>query len=118
MSKVGNIARVANHSSMTATPASVTYTITGKRVSGDAFSLTKIQSLSFAQQGEAGPQGPRGFDGPLGPTSVFKGDWSSSATYVNNIQQRDIVYVPSVANYYILTGSTSSTNQNPVNGSP
>jgi hypothetical protein len=56
---------------MTATPASVTYTISGKRLNGETFSLTKIQSLSFAQQGEQGIQGPTG---PLGPTSVFKGD--------------------------------------------
>jgi hypothetical protein len=71
VSKFGDVARVAQHSNMTASPAIVTYTINGKTTQGETFTLTKIQSLSFAQQGATGPQGP---DGPLGPTSVFKGD--------------------------------------------
>lgn len=72
VSKVGNIARVAQHSNMTATPASVTYTISGKRLNGETFSLTKIQSLSFAQQGQDGESivGPAGPDGKKAVTGV------------------------------------------------
>jgi hypothetical protein len=50
---------------MTATPASVTYTISGKRINGENFSITKIQSLSFAQDGQSitGPEGKKAVTG-------------------------------------------------------
>lgn len=57
---------------MTATPASVTYTISGKNLAGETFSFTKIQSLSFAQQGQQGPPG-QSITGDPGAGVVFRG---------------------------------------------
>jgi hypothetical protein len=50
---------------MTATPASVLYTITGRRINGETFTITKTQSLSFAQDGESivGPEGKKAVTG-------------------------------------------------------
>lgn len=56
----GNNAVVANHSSMTATSASIVYTIAGKRRDGSAFSFTRTQSLSVSIKGDKGDQGIQG----------------------------------------------------------
>lgn len=54
----GTFATVAQHSAMTLDAATVTYTITGKTLSGAAISLTKVQTLSKSKQGVTGSQGP------------------------------------------------------------
>lgn len=60
----GDYVTVGDHSEMTATNASITYTITGKRADGTAISLTKTQSFSQSIQGAAGAPGDAGADGP------------------------------------------------------
>ena len=50
----GTYLTVGNHSNMTGNTASVTYAITGKRADGSAISLSIVQTLSVAQQGETG----------------------------------------------------------------
>ena len=56
--KSGNFATVNNHSNMTANTASITYTISGYRAAGGAFTFTKTQSFAKSVQGAVGPQGP------------------------------------------------------------
>lgn len=56
----GNFVTVAAHSAMTATTASVSYNITGKRAGGGAINITVVQTLSRAIQGATGDPGVRG----------------------------------------------------------
>ncbi len=53
----GNFVTVADHSAMTASNASVSYAITGKRADGTAISITLVQSLSKSIQGSDGSNG-------------------------------------------------------------
>ena len=54
----GMFLTIGNHSNMTQNTASITYTITGKRLNGTNFSFTKSQSFAKSIQGATGPQGP------------------------------------------------------------
>lgn len=56
----GTYVTVGDHSNMTATNATVTYTITGKRADGTAIAISKTQSLSQSVQGIQGIQGITG----------------------------------------------------------
>lgn len=51
ISDSGLFATVANQSNMTGDTASISYTITGKRADGSAFSFVKMQTFSKAKQG-------------------------------------------------------------------
>ena len=62
----GLYATINNHSNMTANIASVTYTLSGKRLDGTSFSITKIQSLSKSLDGADGADGIDGADGADG----------------------------------------------------
>lgn len=53
----GNFVTIADHSAMTASNASVSYAITGKRADGTAISITLVQSLSKSIQGSDGSNG-------------------------------------------------------------
>ena len=53
-------AQVGDPSNMTADSASVTYTITGSRLNGTDFDLTKVQSFSKSKEGAQGIQGDAG----------------------------------------------------------
>jgi hypothetical protein len=56
----GAYATYAAHSAMTADTAAVTYTISGKRANGTAFSQTVTQTLSKSKQGATGAGGSDG----------------------------------------------------------
>jgi hypothetical protein len=107
---------------MTATPASVTYTISGKRLNGETVSLTKIQSLSFADQGQTGPQGIQGIQGPPGPQGAtgnrgpgvaYQGSWVSSKQYFGDANRADVVLDGSTYYYCVATHTSSSFNRPP-----
>ena len=53
----GTYVTVADHSTMTATNAKITYTITGKRADGTAITLTKVQSFGKSLEGAPGSTG-------------------------------------------------------------
>ena len=62
---------IADHSSATETSGSITYTVTGKSLGGDAFTRTINQSFSVTTQGADGAPGDQGATGPTGPTFDF-----------------------------------------------
>ncbi len=112
----GNYASVANHSSATADQCSVSYTISGKKLNGDAFSITKYQTLTKAKQGATGANG---IDGP---GVVYRGNWASGVTYYKDsaIGRRDIVKQASNTSYPFwickVTHVASAGNQPPTSG--
>ena len=53
----GSYVTVADHSAMTDTNASITYTITGKRANGTVFTVTKQQSFAKSVEGDDGSSG-------------------------------------------------------------
>ena len=61
-------AAVSNMSSATETSGSVTYTISGKDISGTAFTRTKTQTFTVAIAGDTGAQGDTGTTGDTGAT--------------------------------------------------
>ena len=70
ISDSNNDAVVADHSAMTATNASITYTITGKRLDGTAISLTKTQSFGQSIEGATPVKGVDYDDGDPGLRSI------------------------------------------------
>jgi hypothetical protein len=62
---------ITTHSNMTATTASILYTITGKRADGTSFTFTKSQSFAKSIQGATGNTGNAGSTGPVGPNFGF-----------------------------------------------
>jgi len=56
----GNYATVGDHNSMTATNASITYSITGRTFEGESFTIEKIQSFAKSVDGDDGQNGPAG----------------------------------------------------------
>lgn len=55
VSKSGLTGSVAAASALTASPAKIVFTITGKRANGDAFTITKEQTITRANAGAAAP---------------------------------------------------------------
>lgn len=81
ISDSGNYATVGAHNNMSTSPASVTYTIAGKRSGGGAFVRNVKQSLTKAiagATGSTGATGPTGYQGPRG-AGMFYGFASSAA---------------------------------------
>lgn len=72
---------VGDHSNMTADTATVTMTFSGKKRNGDAFTFTKVQSLSKSKAGVAGTTGVRGLD---------SGSWSQNYGSVSTPSQAQI----------------------------
>jgi len=72
---------VGVHNNMTADTASVTMTFSGKKLNGDAFTFTKVQSLSKSKAGVAGTTGVRGLD---------SGSWSQNYGSVSTPSQVEI----------------------------
>lgn len=66
----GAYVTVGDHSNMSADTATVTYTITGKRLNGTAISLVKTQTLSKAKQGNPGASAK--VASILATTQIFK----------------------------------------------
>jgi hypothetical protein len=94
LSDGGNYATMAVVSGMSANQASVTFTISGKKLNGTAFSgITKIQSLTKSIKGADGVSGAT----VVGAGIVFRGKWrqyESGITprqYFGNTKRRDVV---------------------------
>lgn len=102
---------------MTNTFASVTYSITGKRLDGTSLSLTKTQSLAVAQEGQNGGKGDQG---DRGPGVTFRGLFSTGEFYVNDGDIRDVVEHPadSQAYYAVAVGTGSSGSSGTSLGTP
>jgi hypothetical protein len=81
ISDSGNNAIVADHSGMSATQASITYNISGKRANGDSFTASTIQTLTKAIAGTSGVSGTSGVNGTNGAAGtpsgvVYAGAWT------------------------------------------
>ncbi len=110
----GNYAVVANHSNMTADQATVTYTLAGKKLNGDSFSITKVQSLTKSRAGAAGA------NGAAGPGISFVGECTSldsSFVWVSNTTSKMVTLASGT--YYLLKnaadGLTKGTTGCPPN---
>ena len=125
------IAVVPDHGSMTANQASITYTISGKKLNGDVFSFTKIQSFSKSIAGNDGTSGSGGTSGTAGTSGadgaaggggagvVYRGVYDAGNIYYQTAQRTDVVK-GSDDSYYIVDNEADSgtTNwDNPVGGS-
>jgi len=80
ISAAGNNARVAQHAGMTNYTAIVTYTITGKTLTGEAFTHTKLQTLSKAIAGNSSALLTLDFSGVA---FVFQGEDGNVSTTPN-----------------------------------
>jgi hypothetical protein len=94
LSDGGNYATMAVVSGMSANQASVTFTISGKKLNGAAFSgITKIQSLTKSIKGADGVSGAA----VVGAGIVFRGNWrqyevgTTPRQYFGNSKRRDVV---------------------------
>jgi hypothetical protein len=98
----GNYAVVGNHSNMTADLASINYTLSGKKINGDLFSLSRVQSFSKSKQGAAGAAGD------TGPGVVYRGEYNAATAYIFSAGvRRDIV---KYNNAYYLTKQNTTGN--------
>ena len=115
------IAVVDDHENMSANQASITYTISGKKLNGDAFSFTKIQSFSKSIEGESGTSGTGGTSGTAGTSGaqgtpgspgagiVYRGVFDGTKAYVHTAERRDVVSDGgSTPTYYLV----DNTNKN------
>jgi hypothetical protein len=92
LSDGGNYASMAVVSGMSANQALVTFTISGKKSNGTAFSgITKIQSLTKSIKGADGVAGAA----TAGAGIVFRGLWKNSTLYYKNANRIDVVKIPS-----------------------
>jgi hypothetical protein len=92
LSDGGNYASMAVVSAMSANQALVTFTISGKKLNGTAFSgITKIQSLTKSIKGADGVSGAA----TAGAGIVFRGLWKNSTLYYKNANRIDVVKIPS-----------------------
>ena len=92
LSDGGNYATMAVVSAMSANQALVTFTISGKKLNGTAFSgITKIQSLTKSIKGADGVSGAS----VAGAGIVFRGLWKTGTTYYKNANRIDVVKIPS-----------------------
>lgn len=98
ISESGLTGVMAQHSAMTADTATVTISITGKTLSGGAFSLTKLQTLSKSKSGTGGARGsarvywPANDDFQRYPTRVSpKAKWArlGTLTGTNDTEAQD-----------------------------
>jgi len=99
-------------SNMTVNSVTVTYTISGKKANGDAFTIDKIQSFSKSVEGVAGSNGTSGTAGAVGEPAgiVYAGEWKltlpdGSTPNLSNklayLSEDDLVYVVKEgSNYY------------------
>jgi len=106
----GNYAIVGNHSNMTANLASVTYTLTGKKLNGDSFSIAKVQSLTKSIAGAAGATGA------AGAGVVYRGRWTVGRTYTKTSTRVDVVQGADGAYYLAKSTHTAGAGQDPTGG--
>ena len=100
----GAFAIVAQSSAMSADLASVSFAITGKKINGASFSITKIQSLSKSKQGATGA------GGDTGPGVVYRGNYNAATAYfhITGVSaRRDVVRYPANTGTYYLTNNTA-----------
>ena len=107
LSDGGNYATMAAVSAMTANQASVTFTISGKKLNGAAFSgITKIQSLTKSLKGADGVSGAA----TAGAGIVFRGNWKNATLYYKNANRIDVVKnAANTANPYWLARNTHTS---------
>lgn len=72
---------VGDHSAMTADKASISYTISGKRANGSAFSFVRLQNLSKSKTGTAGAGGTSTYTLEIYSAGLSSTPTSSTATY-------------------------------------
>ena len=91
LSDGGNYASMAVVSSMSANQALVTFTISGKKLNGTAFSgITKVQSLTKSIKGADGVSGAS----VAGAGIVYRGDWKTGTLYIKDSKRIDVVSKP------------------------
>ena len=110
----GNPAVVADHSSMTADRATVTYTI---NLEGTSTQVTKIQSLSKSIEGADGADGADGDTGPTGPagtngTDGDDGKQVASGQVYYQLSSASAPSTPSATSYTFATGAFSGLTTN------
>jgi hypothetical protein len=128
-SKSGNAAVVNQQTGMTAETATIDYTISGKNLSGQDFSMTKRQSFAKARKGATGDngesitgdEGPRGsatqrYAADLGSTardgissSNCAGYWNSGPSWLDNEVAGDILII---TNTNVTSGWTAFYSYN------
>jgi hypothetical protein len=96
------------HSAMTDESASVSFAITGKKVNGDSFSFTKVQSLTRVRKGDIGF---------TGAGIVYRGDWASGVAYQKDANRIDVVSQPLNTNKYWMA-RTPHTSTGAVGDAP
>ena len=111
----GNDAVVGNHSSMNATQASISYSISGKRSNGDSFTASTIQTLTKAVAGESGTSGVNGTNGAAGTPAgvVYAGEWASDGTYSDPnvyLAETQLKYVVKYSGNYYVCATTHEYN--------
>jgi hypothetical protein len=107
LSDGGNYASMAVVSGMSANQALVTFTISGKKLNGTAFSgITKVQSLTKSIKGADGVSGAA----TAGAGIVFRGNWKTSTVYYKNANRIDVVKnAANTANPYWLARNTHTS---------
>jgi hypothetical protein len=101
----GTTARIyGDHSAMIADTATVTYTIVVKSSEGIETTFTKIQSFAKSWQGAVGNVGN---PGPLGPSPVYRGEYSAGTAYYGNTNRVDIVKYS--GSYYVVRSDLNGT---------
>jgi hypothetical protein len=114
LSDGGNYATMAVVSAMTANQALVTFTISGKKLNGTAFSgITKIQSLTKSIKGADGVSGAA----TAGPGVVFRGLWKNTTQYYKNSIRVDVVKnaTNTAAPYWLARNTHISAADGPPN---
>ena len=107
LSDGGNYATMAAVSAMSANQASVTFTISGKKLNGATFSgITKIQSLTKSIKGADGVSGAA----TAGAGIVFRGNWKNATLYYKTANRIDVVKnAANTANPYWLARNTHTS---------
>ena len=112
LSDGGNYASMAVVSAMSANQALVTFTISGKKLNGTAFSgITKIQSLTKSIKGADGVSGAS----VAGAGIVYRGDWKTGTLYIKDSKRIDVVSKPgnTTMPYWLCKGTHTSAADGP-----
>ena len=117
---------IGNHSAFTANQATITYTISGQRLDGTAFSLTTTQTLTKSIQGEDGTVGQDGANAVDITPSLFtqnlirdvnNGDTFDSVSNITITAQETGSALTAVLSSATLSNSQFKINSSITNGS-
>jgi hypothetical protein len=111
LSDPGDQARVANASAISADQASITYTITGKRNNGTAFTLTKVQNFSRVKGGVAGttPTTYWLMSSPAAITKTKAGAYTPNVVSASGMSQTGTSAPAAYSTWYRFSESTDGT---------